>query len=117
MIVSFLYLQLETSLNLICVIPSRLFFLLHFHTSSMWDGEVRCYELSESAQCVVKASVHMGTPVLCSAWMGDSASILAGCADKELRRWDVESGQVTTVGRHDAPIQEVQYVHAEKNCV
>ena len=73
----------------------------------MWDGEVRCYELSESAQCTVKAAVHMGTPVLCSAWMGDSASILAGCADKELRRWDVESGQVTTVGRHDAPIQEV----------
>ena len=79
------------------------FFLI---SSSMWDGEVRCYELSESAQCVVKASVHMGTPVLCSAWMGDSASILAGCADKELRRWDVETGQVTTVGRHEAPIQE-----------
>ena len=81
--------------------------MIVFFTSSMWDGEVRCYELSESAQCVVKASVHMGTPVLCSAWMGDSASILAGCADKELRRWDVETGHVTTVGRHEAPIQEV----------
>ncbi len=93
--------------------PSQHFLLAthisHTHSlclSSTWDGELRCYNITQQGQFQPQAQTQLGSPALCSTWAGDAA-IVAGCADKVLRRWDLASSQVTPVGAHEAPIKEV----------
>jgi len=86
-------------------------------SATLWDGDVRCFEVDAQGKCTPKLQTQAGSPVLGSCWTGDGSALLLGCADGSLKRWTMASNTVELLGKHDAGIKEVRWIPEMNVCV
>lgn len=49
----------------------------------------------------------LGVPILGICWQVDAPALLLACADNSVKKWDLNSNQLCTLGEHAAPIKSV----------
>jgi len=84
-----------------------------FIAVASWSNEVRVWEVNAQLQSQGKAAYSHEGPVLDVCWNKDGTKIFSGGADKAARMYDVQSGQATQIGAHDAPVKNVRWVDAQ----
>ena len=47
-------------------------------SATSWDNKVYCWEIQGNGQSIPKAATDLGSPVLCSDWASDGATVFAG---------------------------------------
>ncbi|KAG8905912.1 hypothetical protein FRB99_007992 [Tulasnella sp. 403] len=77
---------------------------------SSWDGNVRIYEISPTGQSQGKAMYNHDGPVLDVCWSKDGQRLFSAGADKVAKMFDVQTGQSSVVGGHDAPIRSIRWM-------
>lgn len=79
--------------------------------ATSWDNQVRCWEINQYGNSVPKAAISHDQPVLCSSWKEDGTTVFSGGCDKQAKMWPLLSGgQAVTVGMHEAPIKEIEWI-------
>ena len=96
--------------------------------STCWDGTIRVYECQKTGvqynqvQASPKAEAvnTNNSPVLCSSWSNDGATIYVGTADNHVLAWNITSnlnGQPPPkIGIHDQPVCAINH-YPRKNWV
>lgn len=75
-----------------------------------WDNKVRIYEVSQTGQTEGRAMYEHGGPVLTTRWTSDGTKVISGGVDKQVKLYDVQSGQAQQIGQHDAAVKAVRFV-------
>ena len=52
-------------------------------------------------------SCNAGAPILGMCWRADSPALLLACADNQIKKWDFQMNQISTIGQHNAPVKDV----------
>lgn len=58
---------------------------------------------------------NVGAPILGICWQVDAPALLLACADNTIKKWDLGSNQVATIGDHAAPVKEVASIMTPNN--
>lgn len=86
-----------------------------------WDCKIRCWEVTPpsptallentEARCssAFKVSYAHEAPVLTTCWRQDGGMIFSAGCDKKACSYSLETGEVVTIGKHDAPIKTLHY--------
>lgn len=69
-----------------------------------WDASLRVYEGAR-----LRSRVELEQPVLACCYGGSDAEAFAGGLSCALQQVDLNTKQVTAVGRHDAAVRSVHY--------
>lgn len=77
---------------------------------SSWDKKVRIYEVMPTGATEGRAMFEHDGPVLSVRWSADGTRVVSGGTDKQVKLYDVQSGQAQTIGLHDAPVKAVRLV-------
>jgi len=75
-----------------------------------WDNNVRIYEVGANGQTQGKAMASHQGPVLSVCWNKDGTRLISGGADNAARMFEVQTGQMTQVSQHDAPVRVVKWI-------
>ena len=80
-----------------------------FLAASSWDGQVICYEHDGAGNTkLAKNAGHPTTsPALCCDWHTDGDKIFAGFGDNSAQCLDLNTGALTQMAQHDAPIKNI----------
>lgn len=81
-----------------------------FFSVSSWDKKVRIYEVSPTGSTEGRALYEHDAPVLSTRWTSDGTKVISGGADKQVKLYDIQSGQAQTIGMHDGPVKTVRFV-------
>ena len=71
-----------------------------------WDGTLYTWKLQYNEHSTPKALIQPITqqkvdgPVLGLCWQADSPGILLACADNNIKKWDLQSNQISNIGAH-----------------
>ncbi|CCH44723.1 Vegetative incompatibility protein [Wickerhamomyces ciferrii] len=77
---------------------------------SSWDKKVRIYEVLPTGQTEGRALYEHDAPVLTTRWTLDGTKVISGGADKQVKLYDIQSGQQQQIGQHDAAVKAVRFV-------
>jgi mRNA export factor len=81
-----------------------------FFSVSSWDKKVRIYEVSANGTTEGRALYEHDAPVLTTRWTSDGTKVISGGCDKQVKLYDLQSGQAQQIGAHDAPVKSVRFV-------
>lgn len=81
-----------------------------FFSASSWDKKVRIYEVSANGSTEGRAMYEHDAPVLSTRWTSDGTKVISGGCDKQVKLYDIQSGQAQQIGAHDAPVKAVRFV-------
>lgn len=87
---------------------------------SSWDSKVRLFEcVAQNMQkgLVQKAAMDVEDPLLSLAWSEDSTKLFGGCINTHVKAFDVSTGKLISVGKHDSPVKDVFWVPGGANMV
>ena len=78
-----------------------------------WDKSVRIFEVSQNGTnyCInQKSMVNLPQPATCLAWNQDNTIIYLGCIDGVIRAMDVNTMNITEIGKHNVGISSINFV-------
>ncbi|KAI0463398.1 hypothetical protein LJB42_003425 [Komagataella kurtzmanii] len=75
-----------------------------------WDKKVRVYEVLPTGTTEGRALYDHESPVLAVHWSPDGTKVATGAADRQVRLYDVQTGQVQNLGTHEAPVKALRFV-------
>ncbi|RKP03186.1 hypothetical protein CXG81DRAFT_9848 [Caulochytrium protostelioides] len=81
-----------------------------FLSASCWDNQTRIWEVQPNGNTVPKMVIPHEQPALCTTWSKDGMKCFSGGADKAGRMLDLQTGQVTQIAGHDAPIKCMRWI-------
>ncbi|ONH66966.1 Nucleoporin GLE2 [Cyberlindnera fabianii] len=81
-----------------------------FFSVASWDKKVRIYEVSANGTTEGRAMYEHDAPVLTTRWTADGTKVISGGCDKQVKLYDVQSGQSQQIGAHDAAVKSVRFV-------
>jgi mRNA export factor len=73
--------------------------------SSCWDGKARVHTINPDGSSAQNFQLDHPQPLLCADWHSSGSSIFAGCADKSVMMWDLNTQQSSQVAQHQAPVK------------
>ena len=94
-----------------------------FLAAASWDGSCKVWEIagkltgygmSQRLQVETKYCGEQkpdGGPILGLDWRNDSSCIYLGTSSQFVKRWDIQSGKVEDIGKHDSPVKDVFYIN------
>jgi hypothetical protein len=59
------------------------------------------------AQIQPMLSQDVKVPILGMSWQVDAPALLLACGDNSIKKWDLASNTIQTIGEHRAPVKEV----------
>lgn len=77
--------------------------------STFWDKTLRIFEANPSG-IFQKVSTTLNTVPLCSTWNGDCSALYVGCMDGTIKLIDVNTMNVTDIGRHNAGVANLHFI-------
>ena len=83
----------------------------YFATAS-WDSEIRLMEVQAGYQSSInqKAVYKFPMPALKCAWNDNANQLYVGLMDGTIKAYDMNTGQVGDIGRHNAAISSLHYI-------
>ncbi|EGD76405.1 hypothetical protein PTSG_07524 [Salpingoeca rosetta] len=75
-----------------------------------WDATARLWEVNHMGQSNALLQQTVEAPVLDVNYKADGTAGFIACADNTVKMWDFQSQQVTTVGKHDAPVKTCNWI-------
>lgn len=80
---------------------------------SSWDKSVKLYEVRPSAvgMDVIKMRVYEhAAPVICVAFDSSGATVFSGSCDGDVKMYNVQTSQATSVGKHDGVVTGIGFI-------
>lgn len=84
--------------------------------AASWNKQVRVWEVQQG-NAVPRTVLQHQAPVLACAFNEDGERIFTGGCEKQVKIWQVATGQSTVLGQHDAPIKELKYIRENQMIV
>ena len=91
--------------------------------ASCWDGTIFTWKIAYNEHSNPKAHTQLiaqqrvDMPVLGLCWQIESPGILFACADNNIKRWDLQTNQMTVVGQHAQPVKDIANINISNNSV
>lgn len=81
-----------------------------FLSVASWDNSVRIYQINTmNGSNEGKAMYQHEGPVLSTRWSTDGTKVVSGGADKQVKLYDVASGQAQQIGQHNDAVKSVRF--------
>lgn len=79
----------------------------HLLCAAGWDSKASIWEITPDGKCAPKLQTTAPEPLLSVSWLTDASNVFLGCCDSQIRRWDINSSQLSPIGQHRGPVSEV----------